>query len=398
MEEPCPVGGGIGESDSKLLSGCFPTEAGAGLEEIVIHDLRFDEGGQADVALESSKGTGSALEVGPLSFEAVVVGFFKEGAVDEVAIGVDAEVVEGADVAPEAVGENFGLLHVGRMMVSHGEGVAGGLGIASGGEVMSEVSVIARDVGEPEPALVAVGLELGFVSENPGFTPGFLGDNGEFGAFFREEECGFVSPPGDGVVGDFDLVEIAKSLNDAGCWHGAEKGEVEGNGDSGRREFHSIPVENRLDFSLDQADLAGLEHRIEGLFTGERDIDFVGTPAIALGSVAITSKTQSIAQMLEDAHIGTTLGADDFGVFPRPRRALGDKLAPAGGVLAPVALEAGVGVPAESKDLSTATGTTDIGRRTRHNMLLSGFWGVKAEKPYDYHNPLTRKELSDQQP
>jgi hypothetical protein len=398
LDESRPVGGGIRESGSEFLSRGFPTETGAGLEEIVIHDLRFDEGGQADIALESSKGTGATLEVGPLSFQTIVVRLLEEGAVHEVTIGINPEVIEGTDVAPEAVGENLGLLHVGRMMIGHGESVAGGLGVTSGGEIMSEVSVIARDVREPEPPLLAVGLELGFIGQDAGFSPAFLGNNGKLAAFFREEEGGFVTPPGDGVVGDLDLEEIAEGVNDAGCGHGADKGEIEGDGDGGRREFHSVPVEGRLDPALNEADLTGIEDRVEGVFAGEGDVDFVSAAEIPFGSVAIAAKTESITQMFKDAHIGAALGADHLGVFPGFGRTLGDKLASADGILAPVALEAGIGIPAKAMDLSTATGTTDIGRRTRHNMLLSGFWGVNVEKPYDYHNPLTRKELRTQQP
>jgi len=95
---------GFGQLDSQRFCGSDALDFGTGFKDVVVDDLPFHEGGQSQVTLEAAEGSGSGFKVGPFSLEGVVVGGLKEGLVSQVVFGVDAEVLEGADVTPESVG------------------------------------------------------------------------------------------------------------------------------------------------------------------------------------------------------------------------------------------------------------------------------------------------------
>ena len=101
-------------------------------------------------------------------------------------------------------------------MVGHGEGVAGGAGVASGGEVVGEVGVVTGEAGKSEPAFVAAHFELGFVGEDSRLSAPFPGGDGELSTGVGQEEGGLVASSGDGVVGDGDAVEVAEGGHDGG--------------------------------------------------------------------------------------------------------------------------------------------------------------------------------------
>ena len=373
--EPHPVVGGIGELDSQGLGRSEASEAGAGFKEIMIDNLGFGEGGQTEVAFETSEGSGSGFEKGPFAFELVVVGVFEEGSVDQMAFWLDAEILECADIAPQSVGKDLGLLHLWRGMIGHGEGVAGGLSVASGGEIVAEVRIVSGDISEPKPSFFSSAFEAGLVSEDTWFSPAFLGHDGEWCAFVGEEKSGFMTPSGDGVVGDLDLEEVSKCFDNARSGHGLEEGEIEGESDGGGGEFHFVPVKERLDFALDETDLFGFKNKIESFLSGQGDVDFMGAFAIALGIVPVTPESQGVAEMFENAHVRATFGAKDFGVFSLAGGAAWDKLAVAARVFAPIALHLPTRIETESMDVSATAGTADIKRRfacTGHDKLLSG--------------------------
>jgi len=391
--EPHPVGRCVGQWDAEFLSGSLAFEAGAGVEEVVVDDLGLNEGDETQVAFESTEGPGATLEVGPFTFKGVVVDVFEEGLIDEVAMFLDAEVAESANIAPEPVCEHIGLLHVGRMMVSHGEGVTRRLGIAPRGDVVSEVGIIARDVGEPEPAFLAVAFELGLVGEDSGFSPGFLGNHSELSALLSEKKGRLMTPSGDGVMGDLDPIEFEERLHDPGSRHGLEEREVKGNRDGGGGEFHLVPMEDGLNDPLDDPDILGFEDQVKGLLAGQGDVDFVSASAVSLGAITVAPEAKGVTENLEDSHVGTALGTDHFGILPRPLGPSGNELAPTVRILASIALQVRNGIAPEAMNWTTTAGTLDLVGNRNHDVLLSGFGGVKVEEPYVYHNPLTRKEL-----
>jgi len=367
----------------------------------MIKDLTFGEGGQAEIAFESSEGPGAGLEIGPLSFQAVVVGLLEERLDDAMTVFGDTDILQGTDVAPQAIGENLGLFHLWGMVQSHEEGIARGLRVAPRGEVMSEVDIVSGDIGQPEPSFVSPTLELSFIGEDAGFSAPFFGDDGEGSAFFSKEEGGLVTPSGDGVVGDVDAEDIVKSGDDSGSGHGTEEGEIESECDRGGREFHFAPVEHGVDFPSDESDLLGFEDGVEGVPSGEGDVDFVSTFPFPFGVVAIASETESVTQVFEDGHVGAAFGTDDFGIFADAWGSSRDELMAAGGVFATVSLGLGLRIATIAVDVSAAAGTTDIGRRVgsgRHDDLLSckGVKGVRYrmilatschERSYEFNNP-----------
>ena len=347
-------------------------EMRAGLEGVVIDDLSFDESHLAEIGLEASERSGADVEVGPFALEGVVVGLLEEGLVDEMFVGRDIKIAQSADVAPEAVGEEVGLLPLGREAIGHGQGVAGSLGIAARGEVSSEDQVVVTAVGHPEPAFVASNLALGLIEEEARLSPVFLGDLEELGAFLREEEGGLVAPAGDGVVGDRELIDIAQRGDDRRRGLSAEEGEVERQGGGGGRELHAVPVEGGEDLALDEADLPGIGHRVERLLPGQGDVDLVGASFVAARLIAVAAKAQGVGEDLEDAHARAALRAHHLRVLARPGRFLGDELSAARRIPAPVALKARGRVFAEPIQIAAATSrTTHVTCRCNHNLLLS---------------------------
>ena len=370
--EEHPVRWGFGQLDSQRFGGGDAFEFGTGLKEVVVDDLAFHEGRQSQVTLEAAEGSGSGFEVGPFSFQGVVVGILKERFVDQVLFGVEAEVLEGADVAPESVGEDFGFSHVWGGVIGHGEGVARGLGVASGGEVVTEVGVVARDVDEPEPSFSPHALELGFVGEESGFSATFFGDDGELAAFVSQQESGLVTPARDGVMGYLDAIEVAEGVGHGGGGHGAEEGEVEGQSDGGGGELHPVPMKKERDLSTDEADVLGVHHQVERCGAGQGDVDLVSAASMALGVMPVAAESQGIAEVLEDAHGRATFGASDLRILPDSAWAVGDKLSPTSEVLAAVPLQPPVRVTTEAIDLPATPGTPNVNTTFRHTNLLSG--------------------------
>lgn len=369
--EQHPVRRRFGQLDSQRFCGSDAFEFGTGFKDVVVDDLSLDEGGQSQVTLEASEGSGSGFEVGPLALQGVVVGVLEERFVDQVLFGVDADVLEGADVTPETVGEDFGFSHFGGGVIGHGKGVACGLGIPSGGEVVTEVGVVARDVDEPQPPLSSHALELGFVGKESGFSAPFLGDDGELAAFVSQQEGGFVTPACDGVVRDLHVVEVAEGIGHGGGGHGAEEGEVEGEGGGGGRELHPVPMEEELYLSADEADVFGVHHQVEGFGAGQGDVDLVSAAAIPFCVMPVAAESQGIAEVLEDAHVGPAFRTDDLGILADSRWALRNELSPTSKVLAAIPLQPPVRVTTETIDLTATPGTPNINTIFRHTNLLS---------------------------
>jgi hypothetical protein len=366
-----PVGWGFGQRDSQRFCGRDAFEFGTGFKDVVVDDLSFDERGQSQVTFETAEGSGSGFEIGPFSFEGVVVGVLEERFVDQVLFGVDAEVLEGADVTPESVGEDVGFAHFGGGVIGHGEGVACGLGVASGGEVVTEVGVISRDIDEPEPAFFAHALELGFVGEESGFSAAFFGDDGQLAAFVGQQEGGFVTPACDGVVGDLEAIEVAESVGDGRGGHGAEEREVEGQGDGGGRELHPVPMEKELDLATDEADVFRVHHEVEGFIPGQGDVDLVRAAMVSFCVMPVAAESQGIAEVLEDAHGRATFGANDLRILRDSAWAVRDKLSPTSGGFAAIPLQPPVRITTEAIDLPAAPGTPNIQATFRHTNLLS---------------------------
>lgn len=329
-------------------------QGGARFKEVVVDDLSFSEGSETEVALETAEGPGTAFKVRPFAFESVVVGSFEEGLVDEMAAGVDAEVRESAEVAPEAVGEDLSLSEVRRRVKGHGKSITSSLGVTALGEVVAEIEIIARKVVEPEPALLASDLEAGFISEDARLSARFFRAYGEGSAVLGQKESGFVRPTGNGIMRDSDVVDIVHGSDHGRGRQSAEEREVENEGRAGRRESHLVPVEEELDFPANETDLFRIGHHVKGVLTWQRDIDLVGAAAFSFGHVAITAEAQGIAEVFKDAHVRAAVGADDRGVCTSSWRLARNKLASAERVFAPVALHGRSRIKAKAMDITAA--------------------------------------------
>lgn len=366
-----PGRGGLGQLDSQGFCRSDSSQLGAGFEDVVVNDLSFHKGSESEVTFEASEGSSSGFEVGPFSLQGIVVGALEKRFVDQVLFGVDTEVLEGADVTPETVGEDFGFSHLWGGVVGHGEGVAGGLGVTSSGEVVTQVGVVARDVDEPEPSLPPHALELGFIGEESGFSPPFFGDDGQLPALVGQQESGFVTPAGDGVVGHLDLVQVAEGVHDRWGGHGAEEGEVEGQCYCRRREFHPIPVEDPLYLSADEADVFGVHHQVEGFIPGQGNVDLVSAAAVPLCVMPVAAESQGVTEVLEDTHPRAAFGANHLGVLADSGWAVRDELSPTVGVFTAITLQTPMGVSPEAVDTASAPGTPNIMTRVGHINLLS---------------------------
>ena len=375
-----PVVWRVWEAQPEGLCGSLAMKRHTGFEEVMIDDLGLKEGAQAEVAFEATEGTRAGFEVGPFAFEPVVIGLFEEGTVDQVSVWADTEIAEGAAVAPEAVGKDIGVFQSWRGAEGHGEGVACGLGVAAGGEVVAQVDVIARDIGEPEPAFLSAPLELSFVGEETGLSAAFFGQHAQFCALIGEQEGGLVRPSGDGIVGEMDVEHVTQGCDDGGGGHGSKEREVKGKGDSGGAENHLVPVEHGLDLVLDEADLFGVGDEIEAAAARQGEVDLVGAAFWAFEAVTVASEAEGIGEAFEDAHVGAAFGTQELRVLFDARRAAGYELAPAAGILAAIALQARTGVFSEAKHVAATARTPHIVCAFCHRDLLSNR-GVKKEKP-----------------
>jgi len=260
---------------------------------------------------------------------------------------------------------------MGRGSISEGEGISGCLALASGREVVSEVGIVARDVGEPEPSFLAAPFELGFAGEDSGLSPALLGQEAEFVTLIGQEEGGLAAPSGDRVVGNVYPVEVTKRGDHRGGRHRTEEGEVKCQGHSGRRELHFAPMENRLEFPFDQTNLFGVGDQVEGILARHRGVDLVSTLPIPFGPMAVALEPEDVAEVFEDARIGSALGADDPGILAVSGRVTRRELVPTVQVFATESPKPPARILIESVNLVAAAGTGRLTNWFTYANLLS---------------------------
>jgi hypothetical protein len=353
VRETKPIGRGLRQGQTEGLSGSLALEATAGLEQVVIKDLSLDKGGQTEVAFEAAERARARFEVRPFPLQAVVIGFFKEGQIDSMGVGQDLQVTQGTGITPQAVGEDFGVFQLGTAVIGHRQSIACGLSVTTGREVVAQIKIVAGQIGQPKPPFMAPAAKLSFIGQQARF-PADLGRQGE-GALVGQQKGGLVAPAGNSVMRDLDAEQVLQGGHDRRSWQGPQKGEVESQRYRGWREAHARPTEDRLNLAGNEADLLGVDHRVEARLAGPGQVDFVSAMAVSAGAIAITAKAPAIGQNLENAHGGTTAGAVDLRILAGARMTAQHKLTMTGDTLTAIALQPAGRIVPKAMDRTAAT-------------------------------------------
>lgn len=252
----------------------------------MIEDLSFDKGHLSDVAFESPEGLCADVEVGPFSFERVVVWGFEEGDVTDMFRIIDVEISHGRRIAPESIREELGSLECWGEVVCHGDKIASTFGGATFGEISSEHKVVFSAVAHPEPPLLSTDAALGLIGIESRLSSWFLRYVSEPSGFLRDQKCGLVMPSGDGIMRDVDAVDIPESACDLSGGHCFTEGVVEGERDRCGSEAHAVPMEDGIDCIGDEFDFIGLKDEFEVGRTIEGEVDLMCTSFAVLSLVA----------------------------------------------------------------------------------------------------------------
>ncbi len=253
-----------------------------------------DKAPQAQITFESAIGGGRGFEVGPLSFQTVVVELCERiiipaDVADMTFFGFISQVIQSGWIAMQPIGNHVCLPEGRGVGKGDVQGAAGILGGTSGREEPGLDGIEFGVFSGPDPSFLTSDTELGLIGEEPLMrAEGYL----QGSEISMEVQGHLVRPSGDGVMGDVYAKELLEDLNDLGGGDGMDYDEVGCQGQGVFGEVHFVPGKGDGQMvSIDSLD--GVGGDVEDL-SGQRDIDLVGALSFSLGVVSVAAESISV--------------------------------------------------------------------------------------------------------